>query len=614
MQCAPSLDQVEGYSVEFLRLILTAHGIRFNDRYDRYDLLALALLALHIDCPRYSPDQVERIRSGVDVPESDASLPPVVARLIPLQRKCVDEMLAIARRHYVLLNGSDPGSGKTIMSEAFSVLAGKSAYVITKRNIVPSWMKTFDLYGLSNVVGLTSYDLGIRGKEYELDARHEDGSWKAVHVVSRHVTRTKTRRRGGARAKRDVLTWKGLENTVIIFDEPHNSKNKASYAHELLISCFEFVKRESGAGNVLLLLGATPADKVANLEYLETVLELKKNSVRRAPARDEDENDTPFLRLNRILYDPEDPRAARVSKDELEAQLGISPPVTVTIQAYAMSKNAERTIEEQNQRIADLIRGLNAERKSTKLVEILRARQIIELQKVPTFVNLAQDALKRGRSVIVFCEFYESTDALAEELRAYKPRLLTGHVTVGGKQRTLKLGERQRLLDDFQEGKYDLLIAHHAIAREGVNMQDTVGGHPRTVLISPAWSGISFVQVLGRADRLCRLSDTEQFVIYAQSTDPSKPGWDARVAEVMISKLNSIKQLNLGEEAASEFMRDLYARASKMKRVSEHIQRTVKLSGTQLRGPTSTSPERERELEAEAEFLKESGLIDEPGD
>jgi superfamily II DNA or RNA helicase len=655
MSCAPSLAQIERYPVEFLRLILTAHGVRFDEGYDRYDLLSNVLLAYRMDCPKYTVAQVARIRAGRDVPHAGGSGPAVVSRLVPLQRECVEEMRRIAQRHYVLLNTSDPGSGKTIMGLAFSVLEGKSVYIVTKRNITPSWVKAIQAYGVTNVVGLTSYELGIRGKEYALDSRHRDGSWRAKPVRSPAITRTETTRKG---KKHATLTWKGLRNTVIIFDEPHNSKNKASFAHQLLISCFEFVKRDSSAKNVLLLLGATPVDKQQNLSYLEQVLELKherRRAARREEEEEGEEEQTPFLRLNKILYDPDDPRAARVSKEALEQQIGISPPVTVTIQAYEMSVRAQRVIEEQNQRIADLIRGINVGSASTKLVEILRARQTIELQKVPTFVNLAVDALQRGRSVIIFVEFYDTSNALAEALKRYEPRLLRGReaapeskakrstarqparkqpakagkATAAAKKaaakkatavrkgmentRATSLKERQRILDAFQLGEFDLVIAHHQIAKEGVNMHDIVGGHPRTVIISPVWGGITFVQVLGRADRLCRLSDTEQFVVYAQSADPEKPGWDARVAEVMINKLRNIKELNIGEDA-DKFMRDLYEGAASVKRV-DYKPRTVKLSASRFTRAEEEAAESElpgeltpEEASAEAEFVAAAGL------
>jgi hypothetical protein len=432
MQCSPSLEQVEAYPTDFLRLILTTHGISFDDTYDRYDLLALALFAYKFDCPKYSKEQINRIRNGQDIETIDPNTPPAIARLIPLQLECVERMRAISKRHYVLLNTSDPGTGKTLMSLAYAILEQKKAYIITKRNIVPSWIKTLDQYKVTNVVGITSYELGIRAKEYVLDSHHRDGSWRAQPVESKYIRRAKTTKKRSK--KKDVLSWSGLRDTVIIFDEPHNSKNTSSFAHDLLESCFDFVKRDSSANNTLLLLGATPLDKIQNLGYLERVLEIKREPRRRRMGvmGEEEKEDSPFILLNKILYDSDDPRAARVSKDELETQLGISPPVSVTIQAYAMSKKAEKVIEEQNQIIADLIRGIRSNAPRTKLKEIQDARRIIELQKVPTFVNLTIDALNKKRSVIIFVEYHASSQALAEALAKYKPVLFTGDCTSCG--------------------------------------------------------------------------------------------------------------------------------------------------------------------------------------
>jgi superfamily II DNA or RNA helicase len=274
--------------------------------------------------------------------------------------------------------------------------------------------------------------------------------------------------------------------------------------------------------------------------------------------------------------------------------------LTVTVQAYAMSPEAEAMIEEQNQRIADLVAGIRSVNPRTKLLEIQQARRIIELQKVPTFVNLATTALERGRSVVLFVNFNASSDALAEALKAYKPYLYVGDTP---------MRDRPRIADAFQQGTIDLLITHHAVAREGISWHDIRGGKPRTIIISPNESGITLVQVLGRADRLCRLSDTEQIIVYAQSTDPEKPGWDARIAEIMIGKLRNIKELNIGEDA-DDYMKELYEHAAKVKRV-DYAPKKVRLSAKRyVDSAQPLSPE----ISAEAELQRETGLNDEPSD
>jgi hypothetical protein len=606
MSCIPSVRELEGFHVEFLQLVLRAHGIHYDANYDRYDLLALALLAYRMDCPQYTAKQVADLRRGRGV-RMDPNVPTIVARLIPLQYRCVQEMRRIARRHWSLLNTSDPGTGKTLMGLAFGVLEGKRIYIVTKTNIVGSWLDVIRKYDVKGVVGITSYELGIHGKEYLLDSYDREGEWKAVHVPSRYITRKETTKKrvegrtGGHLTY--TLGWQNLENTLVIWDEPHSAKNESTYAHRLMIACYEYMKREADADNLLLLLGATPADKVEDISYLETILELPKeqkvkSSVRRVERKT---MDTPFIRLNRVLYSKDDPRAVRVSKEALEEQLGVSLPVTVTIQAFEMGREAERVIEEQNQRIATLIAGIREESGGQRLKEIQAARRVIELQKMPKFAEMAVEELSTGRSVIIFVEFYESSDVLFELLEEYAPRLLTG--------RMKSLEERERLLRDFREGRFDLLITHTAIAREGVGMHDTRGGKPRTTISTSVWSGTVALQILGRADRLCRLSDTRQYIVYAQSLGGT--GWDARVAEVMRNKLRNLKELNLGTKAA-QFMQEVYREAGRMRAASSGPT-SVELPTSRLESPSirpvpPLRPPGVERVEAERELEEETGL------
>lgn len=581
--CTPTLEQLELFPLEQLRLVLVAHNIVYEQDYDRYDLLTLALHALNIDCPRYTPQEIIEIRKGTKIPSGDPNIPNIVRILIPLQRQCVEQMRKIAKRHDVLLNTSDTGTGKTLMGLALGVLENKKIFIVTKTNIVPNWLRVIRDNELTNVLGITSYELGIRAKEYKLNSwtKNNEGKlvWKNVTIPSKYIRRSQTTRsveeKVGSKKSTDILLWNNIENTLIIFDEPHNSKNSSSFAHQLLITCFEYIKREPDANNTLLLLGNTPADKTVNLGYLYKLLEIEK-TINKTQEEKEDPNrmNTAFMRLNKILYNPTNPRAARVSKQALEDSMGGAPPVTVRIEAFKMSSEAEQIIEEQNQLIADLVSDIRAGTSKNKFGQIQSARRIIELQKAPTFANIAIDALNRGRSVIIFVTYYNTSNVLFDLLKDYDPRLFTG--------KTPK-NQRQSILDGFQMGEFNLLIAHQDLAREGVNMHDLKGDHPRTVIITPTISGITAVQILGRADRLCRLSDTEQIIVYAQTnTTGGKAvfGWDSRLMELMRDKIHNIKELNEGDDAM-KFMRSLYAEAKQIK-VVDYAPKVIKISEQRL--------------------------------
>ena len=51
------------------------------------------------------------------------------------------------------------------------------------------------------------------------------------------------------------------------------------------------------------------------------------------------------------------------------------------------------------------------------MVVQLRARQKCELIKVPLFVELAEEAMENGMSIVLFMNFKDSIDALAERLK-----------------------------------------------------------------------------------------------------------------------------------------------------------------------------------------------------
>jgi len=254
----------------------------------------------------------------------------------------------------------------------------------------------------------------------------------------------------------------------------------------------------------------------------------------------------------------------------LEDELGISPPVTITLKAYLMTPEAEKLIEQNNQHIADLLSGLIKKPQATILQEIVRARQVIEIEKIPTLVDLTLEGLQKGQKVLLFVEFHKTSSELYQELKDYGAKLFTGETPVG---------VRPKIMSDFRFGRIPILIAHHGIANEGINLHAQT--HTDTlVLIAPVWGGTAAAQILRRTDRLCRLSATFQFIIYVKSSDPNKRSWDERVAEVMTNKLRNINQLAAGA-GADTFMADLYREANTIREIK--TKSTTLLLGGKIR-------------------------------
>jgi hypothetical protein len=571
-----------------LKSILRDRGIGYDESYDRYDLITLVFLALKRPCPNYTPEEKVSLREEPSIsdaeeennllsnvePENEGSStsdePLVLSTLFKPQRIVVDKTVEMWKKNTTVLNASDPGTGKSRMAIASAYLEDKRLYFITRATIAASWITEARHVEAEDIIlGFTTYSEGIRGKDYTIatyDVGEQDPETgeiirkaKIKASLSKYIHRIATTKKG---RKRDELVWRDLENTIVVFDEPNASKNGGTYAHELLLSCYEYITAHPERNNRILLTGATPVDKVEQLPYLLYVLgyitrptSLMVSSFFRGIA-----GESTFIKLNKILFHGKNARAIRTSKEEIEKTLGIGQKVTTIVQAFSMGARAEKKIEQENQTIADLLYAIDAKKTLTVLQEISKARQSIELLKVPTFVNLAKKALDIGRSVIIFVEFYATSDLLATELDEYSPRLLTGSTSII---------ERDRMTKGFQYGRFDLIIAHHGVGSEGISLQDLIGGHSRSVFVSPTW-GPPY-QVLKRADRLCSKSDTEQTIVYAQSSDTSKPGWDARVAAVMVRKLRNIKEMAEGTEAES-YMESLYNNASMEKPLDAKIE------------------------------------------
>lgn len=552
--CIPTLQKLESYSTELLKLSLQVRGVEYDDDYDRYDLLALLLLSMRIDCPHYTKKEIEDINKGKKVKyhgkESD---PPSVRQLLPLQRKHVDKMIKILHKYATALNMCDPGTGKTLMDLCTCLLLGKKAYIITQSYILASYISLAKKFGLYDIIiGMSSYSLAIRAKEYDIHTYNEEDPDKSI-IQSKYIIRTKTTRMG---KRRDEIAWKDAKDIVVIFDEPHHAKNKISYAHALLENCYTYITTYPGRKNKMILSGATPSDKLETINYITYVLGLTDRNGKDIegfkfsdiPGRNY------FLKLNYILFNKANPRASRISRDELEEELGVSFSVTVTIKAFKVSKEAEKVIEQNNQYIADLLEGIIRKPQATIFQEIMKSNQIIELEKVPTLLDLVNEGLDKEERILIFVRFYNTSNALYDVLKQYKAVLLTGET---------KKRYRNKIMKDFREGKIPILITHHDIASEGVSLHSLVLNYDSLVLITPVWSGITMRQVLDRTNRLCRLSKTRQIIVYARSSDPNKRSWDERISQVMVGKLKNIKQLSTGE-SGDEFTGELYKEANKI--------------------------------------------------
>jgi superfamily II DNA or RNA helicase len=181
--------------------------------------------------------------------------------------------------------------------------------------------------------------------------------------------------------------------------------------------------------------------------------------------------------------------------------------------------------------IKKLHNKVKKEKSISALTAILRARQEIELVKVPLFIEMIEDGIESGMSVVVFCNFTETINALAARLDT--------KCIVNGDPKHEKF--RQQNIDDFQNDKQRVILVNIAAGGAGLSLHDLTGKHPRLALISPSYSAVLMRQSTGRVWRDSAKSKSLQKIIFVAKTVEEK------VCEAVNKKLDNMDVLNDGD-------------------------------------------------------------------
>jgi hypothetical protein len=191
----------------------------------------------------------------------------------------------------------------------------------------------------------------------------------------------------------------------------------------------------------------------------------------------------------------------------------------VDIQAELLNTDYEKEIEE-------LYAEIEGEHQLTK---ILRARQAIELLKVPLFVERARDRMEQGFSVGIFVNFRQSLEMLSETLCCPS---IDGSVTGS---------RRDEIISSFQKNESRSLVINSEVGSVNIGLQDLDGNFPRFGLVSPPWSATTFKQLVGRFPRDGGKSKSHYRVLFAAGTVEMK------MYSALRGKLDNLSALNDGD-------------------------------------------------------------------
>lgn len=411
------------------------------------------------------------------------------------------------------IDGSDTGVGKTYVACAVARELGMKIVVICPKAVKEPWRRIIcDHFKMKDqLVGITNYEQLRTGKKES--------------PIASFVTNRKTHR--------DKFTWKLTKNTLIIWDESQKLKNwKTQNAKR----CMEAFKQ----GYKMLFCSATNATNPLELRTVGTVLKLFKTAKQYYDWAYQHGvykgrwglvfTDDPKERkrfLSKLHDDIFVDRGVRLTRDTIPG----FPESEIIADCYNMddvdTKKINGVYDEMAIELKQLEKRIKRD-KAAEMVAILRARQKIELIKVPLFIDIVESALEDNMSVVVFVNFTETINALSK-------RLGTNCIFDG---KNVKI--RQSYVDSFQDDKEYVILVNIQSGGAGLSLHALPGKRPRLAIISPSYSAVLMRQATGRVWRDGSESKSIQRIVFVAGTV------EEDVCKNVQEKLDNLDLLNDG--------------------------------------------------------------------
>jgi superfamily II DNA or RNA helicase len=434
----------------------------------------------------------------------------VADKLLDYQFLHIFNLMTAFRSKKIVVDGSDPGTGKTYTSIALCKQLRLKPFIICPKTVMPTWALVCKIFGVTPL-GIVNYETIKAGKYYDINNNRVECDYIEVSAYDE---------------KNVEFKWKLPRYSIIIFDEVHKCKNKKSLNGKLLLSTKDQWK--------VLLLSGTLADKPESFHIFGYMLGFYKNMrqagnwikgmIRQDKACLGKKNDVKLSAINRQIY-PE--KGSRMRIVELGSKF---PENQVSADCYYISDKYKSEVNEAFETInkydTELTSALAQNDNAQILGKLIKARQKLELIKIPIIKNLVDDYTENGYNVVIFVNFTQTIHKLAAAL---------GGITciVNGEQG----GEQiKKNIEEFQDNKCNIIICNNSMV-EGISLQD-LHGVPRISLISPPWSSTMLIQILGRISRAKAKTPALQRLIYCSGTCEEVICNRLKVKLEFLSKLN----------------------------------------------------------------------------
>jgi SNF2 family DNA or RNA helicase len=184
------------------------------------------------------------------------------------------------------------------------------------------------------------------------------------------------------------------------------------------------------------------------------------------------------------------------------------------------------------QKIMDLKAKKGKDMQAQILVLRLRYRQLAELNKIDTLVDLARNHRLNGHRVVIFVNFTETLLELSKKLKT--------NCLVYGDQKDEQRSENIRR---FQGDLEPYIILNLQAGGVGISLHDLHGRWSRVALICPSDNARQLVQAMGRIHRAGAKSKAINYLLYAENTIEEK------IYKNVLSKIDNINAFNDGDLA-----------------------------------------------------------------
>lgn len=428
--------------------------------------------------------------------------------LRPWQIDGVSKIVGVLNKINCSVDGSVLGVGKTYTAIGVARELNVPFVVICPKAVMTQWKKVInDHFKLGDkLIGIINYEMLIRGK-------------KESNIAS--IVENK-------KLHRKVFTWKLPHNALIIWDEAHKLKNFKTKNSKCCIAALKQNYRQ-------LFLSATVATNPLEIRTIGNCLGLfnggkqyyewaKQHGCFQGRWGWEFNNDQRVLKkIHKYVFDE---RGVRLNRD----QIPDFPECEIEVEPYDLDENITSQINEVYSIMKKELKIIENKIKNdgeSELTIILRAREKVEILKLPLIVEMINEGIEQGMSVVVFLNFTNSIQSLS--------KILNTKCIFDGK---IPDNIRQKNVDDFIADKERVIIINVAAGGAGLSIGDINGKYPRLALISPSYSAIAMRQVTGRIWRENSKTKSIQRIIFASGTI------EQEVVHAVRTKMKNIDTIN----------------------------------------------------------------------